>query len=297
MEQYRKLEYNDAISKLLKALEEDRVTIKNFLLDYYSGKQSSPEMEEEIYKYFLTHSIISPATMANPGTSILTEFLYNGSSDSSFPIDRYFLQSKAGKAIRARLTAIKEKLPKIIEEYQEKGEVLIGNLGSGPGRDIIDIFATNYRNASNVRAIYVDRDATALRRGKRMATMKKVNHLIDFVEGNFLKYKPVKKFDIVILIGILCGLKSDVCIRILKSIKRLIKKNGCIIASNVSKKMLAEDPFTYFLMAWVGNWKLVFKDPEELKQIFEKAGYKWKSYFTDSYGFHIMGIGTPRPYF
>jgi len=297
MEQNKKVEYNEEISRLLGALENNNAVIKNSLWERYLDKPVSIEREEEIYGYFLTHSIVSTAVMANAGTSMLTEFLYDSPPSPFFPIDDYFLSSKGGRAIKSRLTAIENKLPEIIEEHRAKGEVFIGNLGSGPGRDVIDVFSSHYKKSSDIKAVHIDRDATALKRGKRMAVIKKVDHLIDFIGVNFIKYEPTKKFDIILLIGILCGLESDVCIRVLKSIRRLIKKDGTIIAGNVSKKMLKEDPFTYFLMEWVGNWKLVFKSEEELKQIFEKAGYKWRSCFTDSYGFHIMGIGTPKFYF
>ena len=136
----------------------------------------------------------------------------------------------------------------------------------------------------------------ALEKGRRIAKIKGIGNLIEFIEANFLKYKPIKKFDIILLIGILCPLEHQTCIALLKKVKRLFKKDGCLIAGNVSKKMLKEDPFTCHLMS-LGNWKMVFKDEEELKQIYKKAGYEWKRSFTDSYGFHIMGVGTPHFYF
>jgi len=241
--------------------------------------------------------VFSAATTANPATSIITELLYDGEKlNLPSPIDEYFLLSKAGRSIKERLKAVKEELPKIIEEYRRKRKdkkVLIGNLGSGPGRDVIEVLASHYFNISDVRAIHIDKDGFALERGKLMAQIKKVNHLIEFVKGNFLKYKPSKKFDIILLIGILCSLDFGTCVIILKKVKKFLKKDGCLIVSNVSKKMLEEDPFTYHLMS-LGNWKMVFKDE---KEIFRKAGYKVKRYFTDSYGFHIMCIGTPRSYF
>ncbi|MDI6603469.1 MAG: methyltransferase domain-containing protein, partial [Patescibacteria group bacterium] len=213
-----------------------------------------------------------------------------------FPFDQYFLRSKGGQAVKERLKAIREELPKIIEEYRQKGEVLIGNLGSGPGRDVIDIFSAHYKNALDVKAIHIDKDRLALEKGERMAEVKRVRDQIEFIEANFLKYKSTKKFDIALLIGILCPLEFEMCVRILKRIKRLLKKDSCIVVSNVSKKMLEEDPFTCYLMSLL-NWKLVFKDEGELKQIFEKAGYIWKGCFTESYGFHLIGKGTPRFYF
>lgn len=288
----KNLNLDEAAIQLLKDLEKENNRVKDFLVRSYGGLPVSPEMEEEAYNYFITHSVISAATASNPGTSVITEVLYEGIPSPS-PIDNYFLQSKAGKAIKARLIAIGQELPKIIEEYRSKSNVLIGNLGSGPGRDVIDTFSNYYRNVTNIKAVHIDRDKVALERGKRIAESKRVEHLIGFVHENFLKYNSPKKFDILLLIGILCPLATEICIAYLKVIKQLLNEGGCLIAGNVSKKMLKEDPFTCHIMEWGANWKLIYKDEEELKQIFEKAGYIWKGYFTDSYGFHIMGIGTP----
>jgi len=285
-------EFDEAAFQLLKDLEKENNRVKDFLIRSYRGLPVSPEMEEEAYNYSITHSVIFSATTSNPGTSILTEFLYEGIPSPS-PIDKYFLQSKGGKAVKARLIAIEKELPKIIEEYGSKGDVLIGNLGSGPGRDVINVFSNYYQNVSNVKSVNIDRDKVALDRGERMAKKKGVEHLIEFVHENFLKYNPPKKFDILLLIGVLCPLATEVCIAYLKVIKQLLKEGGCLIAGNVSKKMLREDPFTSHIMEWGANWKLIYKNEEELKKIFEKAGYIWQGCFLDSYGFHIMGIGTP----
>jgi len=294
----KKLEFDEAVIRLFKFLERENPEVKNFLIKSYKGLLISPETEERFYNYFISHSIFSTATVANPATSVITELLYKGAEKLNLPspIDQYFLRSKAGRSIKARLKAIEEELHKIIEEYRQKRAVLIGNLGSGPGRDVINVFASHYRNTLDVRAVHIDKDRFAIERGKRIATIKKVNHLIDFIEGSFLKYKPVKKFDIILLSGILCPLEFEICIAILKKIKQSLKNDGSLIAGNVSKKMLKEDPFTCHLMK-LGNWRMVFKDEDELKQIFKKAGYEWKRCFTDSYGFNIMGVGTPHFYF
>jgi len=288
----KNLKLDEAAIQLLKDLEKENNRVKDFLIRSYRGLPVSPEMEEEAYNYSITHSAIFSATTSNPGTSMLTEFLYEGIPSPS-PIDKYFLQSKGGKAVKARLIAIEKELPKIIEEYGSKGNVLIGNLGSGPGRDVIDTFSNYYRNVTNIKAVHIDRDKVALDRGKRMAKNKGVGHFIEFVQENFLKYNSTKKFDILLLIGILCPLEGETCIEYLKTIKKLLKEDGRLIAGNVSKKMLREDPFTCHIMEWGANWKLIYKDEEELRQIYEKAGYIWKGYFTDFYGFHIMGMGNP----
>ena len=292
----KQIEFDEAASQLLKKLETENKRIRDFFIRSYKGLPTSPEMEEETYNYFIRHSLFAVAIITSPSSSVITEFFYGG-LPLSFPIDKYVFQSKSGKAVRARLITVERELPKIIEKYRSKGDVLIGNLGSGPGRDVINVFSTHYRDISNVRAIHIDKDISSLKKGRRIATIKGIDHMINFAEGNFLKYKTTKKFDIILLIGVLCSLKSEICIYLLKKIKSLLKRNGCLLVSNVSKKMLEEDPFTYFLMEKIGNWKLVFKDEKELEQIYKKAGYNWEGYFTDSYGFHILGKGTPRFYF
>lgn len=285
------LKLDETAIQLLKDLEKENSKVREFLIKSYKGLPVSPEMKEEAYNYFIGHSVIITAMATNRGSSVITEFLYDGLNSRS-SIDNYILNCKTGKAVKSRLVAIEEELPVIIKEYSNKGNVLICNLGSGPGRDIIDVLY-KYRDISNVKAVHIDKDDVALERGKIMAKNKGVDHLIEFVQANFLKYNPSIKFDILLLIGVLCPLDAETCINVLGTIKKLLKKGGCLVASNAAKKMQEEDPFACFIMDWTADWNLVFKDEEELKQIFEKAGYTWKTGFRDSYGFHLMGVGTP----
>lgn len=294
MEKDKKNNFDEATLQLFKEFEKENKRVKDFLIDNYKGLPADPRIEEEAHEYFINNSVFFSVMAAQNASSLITEFLYERLPSKSI-LDNYALNSKAGRAVRARLIAVEDELHRVIDDYRTKGEVLIGNLGSGPGRDVIDVFSNYYQNSSNVKAVNVDKDVTALKRGKRMASIKKVGHLINFVQGSFLKYVPEKKFDIIILVGILCPLQSEVCINILKTIKGFLKENGCLIASNVTNKMQEEDPFACYIMDWVANWRFIYKSEEEFKKIFEQAGYQWKRGFTDSYGFHLMGVGTPTP--
>ncbi len=291
------LNLDEAAVQLLRTLEKRNNKVKNFLIKHYRGLPVSPEYEEKAYNYFINHSVIITAMATSRGSSVITEFLYQGIPSPS-PIDNYVLNCKTGKAVRSRLVAIEEEVPKIIEEYRNnnknnnKKKILIGNLGSGPGRDVINVLV-HYHDDSDIKAIHIDKDEVALKRGIRIAKSKGVGHLIDFVQGNFLKYNPTEKFDIILLIGVLCPLDTETCIVILKTIKNLLKEDGLLIVSNASKKMQKEDPFACYIMEWTANWKLVFKNEEEMKQIFKKAGYAWKKRFRDASGFHLMAVGTP----
>lgn len=285
--------------KLLEALsQEGKDEVRSFLLQDYTELPTSSDTEEKARRYFAQTSTISAAVMADPGSFVVTELLYDGNkhNKTNSTIDNYFWESMAGKAVRSRLEAVIEKVSILIDNYLQHQENLrILSLGSGPGRDIINIL-TNHPRASQVRAICVDKNETALQEGKSKAKRAGVDHLVEFTNGNFLNrgIVPSSEFDIALLIGILCPLDAKTCVTLLKLGKRFLKKEGCIVASNASKTMSAEDPFTCYIMERMGSWRLNFKDENEMQKIFESAGYIWQGYFTDEYNFHIMGMGEPQ---
>ncbi len=289
---------NQALRLLEGLSQEGEEKVRSFLLQDYAGLPTSSDAEEKARRYFAQTSTISAAVMADPGSFVVTELLYDSENHSKINsiIDNYFWESMAGKAVKARLDAIIEKLSTIIDSYlQKQDSVNILNLGSGPGRDIINILSA-HPESSRIRAICIDKNETALQEGRSRAQKEGVDHLIQFVNGNFLKRGTVAQsdFDIVLLIGILCPLDAKTCVTLLRLIKRFLKKQGCVVASSASKTMLAKDPFTCYVMKKMGSWRLNFKDKKEMQKIFEGAGYIWQGYFTDEYNFHIMGIGKPQ---
>jgi hypothetical protein len=135
-------EFNEATIQLFEAIGRENSEVRDFLVDKYRGLSVSPKVEQQAFDYFISRSVITTAGASNPGSSIITEFLYDGLSSPS-PIDKYFLLSKAGKSIKERLVAIEQKLPAIIEECCSLGrnDIMIVNLGSGPGRDVITVLS------------------------------------------------------------------------------------------------------------------------------------------------------------
>lgn len=288
-----KFNFDKCVFDLLKSIEEDNERIKNLIINKYLEISISDREEEEILNYFINNSVFSAATAANPATSVVTEFLYARPKQIHF-IDQYFFESKGGKAINSRLSCVEKNIHELIEvqlQKKKKGKVTIANLGGGLGRDICNVLTRYYKDSKDIETVVVDKDKMALKRGKRIAKIENVEDKIDFIENSFMRYKPSKKFDIIILVGILCGLPQDICIKILKNAQKMLNKGGYIVTSNVSPKMLEEDPFTYFIMEKITGWKLIFKTEENLKEIIKKSGLKWQKNFTDEFGFHIMPIG------
>ena len=122
--------------------------------------------------------------------------------------------------------------------------------------------------------------------------MKKKNLTgINFIQKDLVRLAYRKEIDLGLMIGVLCGLESRTCIAVLKRIKRYFKEGAILIASNVLENMPKEDPFMSYLLKEVIGWRLVFKTPEELRQIFEESGYEWKGIFYDEpTRFHGLGI-------
>jgi 2-polyprenyl-3-methyl-5-hydroxy-6-metoxy-1,4-benzoquinol methylase len=286
------LQFDDAAGKLLEALEKKDSLMKDFVISRFKGVSFDPVVEEKTYNHMLEISSILSAMASNPGTSIFTEFLYNGIY-SPLPGDSYVLESRAGRAVRSRLESVEANLFEIFEKnLQEKKNLLIGNFGSGPGRDTINVLSHHYRGRSGLKAIHIDRDRAAINRGIVMAKNRGLDDIVEFSCQSFMKYCPEEKFDIVVLVGVLCSLDFETCVNVLSTIKRTIKSGGLIIASNATPAMKDGDPFAYFLMNWLANWKLEFKNTKIMKKIFEKSGYAWQGSFTEKFGFHLMGVGV-----
>jgi len=286
------LKLDGAANKLLKAVEEKDPLMKNFLVSRFKGLPFDPAVEERTYNHMLEISAILSAMASNPGTSVFTEFLYNGIS-SPLPGDNYVLESRAGRAVRSRLEFVETNLFDIFQKkLQEKKRLLIGNFGSGPGRDTINVLFRHYKGRSDLKAIHIDRDKAAINRGMVMAKNRGLGKSVEFSCQSFMRYLPEEKFDIVVLVGVLCSLNFETCVNVLSAVKKTIKTGGLIIASNATPRMKADDPFAYFLMNWLADWKLEFKNAEIMKQIFEKSGYEWQGSFTEKFGFHLMGIGA-----
>lgn len=288
---FKKINNDQAAGDLIHALQRSNPAIARFLVRSFQGLPCSPTSEERAYDFFLTSPFIVAAT-ASRGSSVFTEFLYRAKAVNI--IDEYCLKCGAGNGIRSRLDVIQKKLPEIINELLlKKDNLLIGNLGSGPGRDVTNVLSRYYRNSDKIRVINIDTDTAALKRGARIAESKNISHLVEFKTGNFMKFEPERKFDLILLVGVLCPLNAETCIKVLQRIRHLLSDDGYIVASNATKAMEALDPFGYYIMNWIANWYLVFKDEPDLKAIFEESGYRWKASFSDKYGCNIMGIGTP----
>ncbi|HDH07744.1 MAG TPA: class I SAM-dependent methyltransferase [Candidatus Moranbacteria bacterium] len=287
---------NELVVSMMEWIKKKNPQVADFLVGAYNGDDIDPAMLEKTVSFLVANSAIAATVLASPGSSVISELLYD-QEDTNSVIDQYFYNSRGGMAVKGRLDAVQKHLPIITERYlKEQSEVIIGSLGSGPGRYMADAIsqlrAKGYPNS--VKAICFDVDENAVLRGKRIAAIYGVTDAVRFkradMQGNMVKYYH-DKFDILVLKGILCPYDDKGCRTLLEHVRPMLKTGGTIIASNVSKKMVEGDPFTCFIMDNIVNWVMDYKDEAELRSIFEAANINWESSFTDDLGYHIMGVG------
>lgn len=250
---------------------------------------------ENLIRLFKKQSIIAQLLMEDPGTFKMLEIVYTGKVLDDV-IDRYLLNSLPAQALRNRLAAVifylDWQIRKMIEN-NERGLIKIVNLGSGSARDIITLMAKNTGAFDSVFVDCVDIDSEALTTAKRLAQEAKVSSNLNFIQRDLISCPYRGELDLGVLVGILCGLDYRKCVILLKKIKRYFKKGGVLIASNVATHMLKQEPFfSQIVLGDIIGWKLVYKTTEELRRIFEEAGYEWIDVFYDEpTRFHAMGVG------
>lgn len=260
--------------------------------DILLNESQQPLDKEIVKKYFREHSFTTEVLMKNPATFKMLELIYTG-KDIQGAIDQYAFRSLSSQALRNRLSSVTDSVRTMIKMKVNKGNRMkVLNLGSGSGRDIIGILSEDSYIANVISVDCVDIDPEALQKGNELIKGENYRE-INFIEGNFLRLAYRKEIDLGLLIGVLCGLERRSCITVLKRIRRYFKEGAVLIASNVSKNMPEKDPFMSYLLKEITGWKLVYKTPEELHQIFEEAGYEWKGIFYDEpTKFHGMGVGV-----
>ena len=249
---------------------------------------------EKMIGFFRRESYMLRELMDNPGTYRMPECIYGGEAKGW--VDGYLSRFPGGRALHNRIQAVIDGVEKLVFEKMrgDHGRARIINLGSGIGRDTVEMVKRNSRWNGNVHVECVDIDREALDAGREFARAAGAAS-VDFVEANILSLPHREEFDVGLLIGVLCGIPAPRCVAILKKIRPYFKKGGVLIASNVTTNMIGEDPFTSFILDEFVGWRLVYKTPGQLQYIFERAGYEWRGcFFDEPYRFHCMGMGIAR---
>lgn len=250
---------------------------------------------DSVIDYFQQESAIIPALTENPGTFTMLEKMYHF-EDVSFPADCYFSKSiPGGQALRQRYDNVNEKSIEIIKGFlQEQGSCLMIDIGSGPGRNGIEICLKNPEFRQSLKIDNIDIDILALALGRDIAARHKLDN-IEFVNESMstLRKRYPKNVDVGLLIGILCGLQHRERVILLKVLKRYFRPGGKIIAAGLTDNMLSADLFCSYVLYETAGWVLQYQPVGQVKVALQEAGWQYADSFQESYyGLYEIGIGV-----
>lgn len=206
-------------------------------------------------------------SLRQPGSWRCLEIVYQNKPRTL--LDRFFLSSRSARGARNRLQVLQEEIYRCIEQHSLiHNPVRLISFGSGPGHEIL-ICLKRLRGNVAVEATCVDRDPSALERGRLLTAQKGLSDCIKYVQGDVLRMNlTIAKYDIAILSGLIDYFDFDAAVSVLKTIKEQLMPGGTMLVANMRRHYLAST------MSVLGNWNLVYREPEEVETILAESGYK-----------------------
>ncbi|MFA6106825.1 MAG: class I SAM-dependent methyltransferase [Patescibacteria group bacterium] len=228
---------------------------------------------KDILDFLLKNSETAKIIKRFPGSAEAFEYLYLAYDPNKIsPVDRYYLKSKAGIQIHRRLTALRDNIPFWLEKIYKGKKLLIDNIASGPGRDMIEVLKKFPGWRKKVQVRNIDIDPAAIDIGKRLVKEYGLEENFSFECKKYSKAE-LRKADLVILVGVLCPLPMEISIRVMKSMRLFSKPGGLIICSTAQKELIYDDPLTDFLMKITG-WYMDYKTDQDVSRILSATGWK-----------------------
>jgi len=251
--------------------------------------------EEVVVNYFMANSRIIPALAENPGTFTMLEKMYHFEPVNGV-IDNYFLQCKSGgQALYNRYKVVTAKAcDHIAEVLVNNGQCLMIDIGSGPGRNAIDICRLHPEFNGVIKIDCIDIDPAVITKGQELIAEFGIKQ-VEFVQKSMTRLRKRYHGNVGygLLIGILCGLTRQERVGLLISLKSYFCKGARLVAASLLDKMIAEDLLCAYILRETTGWGLQYPPFGELKEVFEEAGWQYEGYFQDEpTRFYEIGIGV-----
>jgi hypothetical protein len=261
------------------------IRIYEFLREYFVDDNQANS--KDLADYFIKHSCIFNIIKSTPGSSIGYDCLYTKNTKTE--LDNYFVQCISGHQIYERLKSLEQKLPRLIRsKLNEKQSLLVDNIGSGVGRDMINVVFQNPDIKNKLHVRQIDPDSEALNLSRKIAYELGVVESFSFHENSLSSIDSVNA-DVVLLIGMLCPLNLRHSSIVLRQVKRLCNSNnGLLIFSTATHNMVIDDPLTDSLMRLCG-WNMSFKTESDSTKLAESLGLKIiEVFYEEPYHHHCM---------
>lgn len=227
--------------------------------------------------WLLCNSEVCRILRKDPASSMMLNFAYfgqflNGAEPTRF--DHWLRGRKSADALRNRLDYVGRP---VVEELWKLPSAKIVDFGSGPGeyarKAWLAMPGARAFDDISWRCIELDELCNAYGRIKsRLFPFKTSFELANFMKPESYPV-PEEAADLGLLIGVLCGMTPEQAVKLLIAIKPHFKPKGELIAATLLTKAFEEDPQSFRVYCNVLGWQLRPKTIEEVKEIFDQAGW------------------------
>lgn len=244
--------------------------------DQKESELSRPEVE--LLDYLSSVSDITRIIREAPSSARAFEYLYQQRPAESI-IDQYYVDCLAGSHVNMRMLAIWDNLPElIIDLYKKFGEkILIDNIGSGPGLELIGVLQRHPELADKVHVRNIDPDPVIIDEGKKKVEALGLRDSFEFVPKKAHE-AGIRGAHLVILVGILCTQSPKNCVKTLSGVQFFGRSGGYIVYSTNQESMVIADPFTDMIMRLAG-WFMDYKTDRQSWDLGVQAGWEPVSQF------------------
>lgn len=170
-------------------------------------------------------------------------------------------------------------------------KIVIKNLGSGVGLDTIRA-ALNTKGKIE-KILNYDTNINSLQLGERIVKYLEEKHYLKRGVVNFINktmtdsHEPA---DIIIMVGVICGLNNRSSKILLQKAKKSLNEYGALIVSAANNYMESTDPLASFLIQNIGSnnkspldgWLLNFRTKGKMNELLHSAGFSKIMLFDDA---------------
>lgn len=170
----------------------------------------------------------------------------------------------------------------ISEILAEQDMCRMVDIGSGPGRNGIEISRRNPEFAKRLQIDCIEIDQAAIAWGQSLAGENGLSK-IRFIQESMVKlggrYKGVVDFGLNV--GVVCGLPYQDRVRLLESHLSWFRPGGRLIVAGLTEAMARQDLLCAYILRETTGWGLQFRPSGELRQAGIEAGWKPVATFHD----------------
>ncbi len=205
-------------------------------------------------------------SLKQPGSWRCLEIIYR--NEPRKVLDYFFLNGRSVKGVRNRLRILQEEICKCVHQYARiSNPVSLVSFGSGPGHEILGCLE-RLKSEVAVKATCIDNEPSALEHGSNLAVQRGLSDCINYVQGNVLRMNLTNsRHNIGVLSGLLDYFDFETAVSVLKQVRERLVPGGTVLIANMRRHSLEST------MRILGNWHLVYREPEEVEAILRESGY------------------------